>query len=343
MATFRWRQSRSVERELFEEPYRFDFYQAVALLEKLRPDAAPIGETDMPEREAVRFISDIGLNFPASEVQGLDRDEDGGPPRMTVTFLGLAGGFGPLPNAITEVLLERRWRRDNAFRAFLDIFNHRLVSLLYRVRAKSRPALGMQPPDRRSFSNYLFSFIGLGTPKLRDRMPVADRALLRYVGLLVGPKRTKHGLERILSDYFAVPAKVIPFVGQWLRLDETQLTVIGTRLGRNNVLGDSALINARVWDQQSKIEIRLGPLNFDEYVGFLPVGKRYQPLKALVRFYAGEEYDCDTRLTCRAEEVCPATLGSPTTMLGWTSWLSTTGARTEPGVVTLRLRTGSTT
>ena len=72
MATYGWRTDRPVDEWLFAEGYRFDFYQATALLEGLHreqhPDAKPIGEEVEPEKEAVRFKSAVSLAFPATDV-----------------------------------------------------------------------------------------------------------------------------------------------------------------------------------------------------------------------------------------------------------------------------------
>ena len=68
MATYGWREKHSVEEWLFEEGYRFDFFQAIKLLEKIHPDRVPIGEGSEANKEAVAISSSIDLEFPASDV-----------------------------------------------------------------------------------------------------------------------------------------------------------------------------------------------------------------------------------------------------------------------------------
>ena len=129
MATYGWGSDRAVADWLFAEGYRFDFYQAVKLLELLRPDATPVAEGSEPANEPVRFASAVSLAFPASEVAAVHHQaEDGQPPVMTVNFLGLAGARGPLPPVFSELILERLRARDTAMRDFLDIFNHALIN-----------------------------------------------------------------------------------------------------------------------------------------------------------------------------------------------------------------------
>ncbi len=121
----------SVVEALREQEYAFDFFQAVRIIESMRPDAPSVGTSSRPSTEAVRFRSDPTLAFPASEIVGVhfpDGDED--PVEMVVSFLGLAGSQGPLPRAFTELVLDRIGWRDFGPLDFIDIFNHRLVSLL---------------------------------------------------------------------------------------------------------------------------------------------------------------------------------------------------------------------
>lgn len=344
-APFR-RSTRSVAQRLFAEPHRFEFYQAVRILEQLRPQCVPLGEGVEPQREAVSFASDPGFAFPPSDIRALTPSEEDAalPPRMEVTFIGLAGARGPLPNAATEVLLQRARHRDTAFRDFLDLFNHRIVSLMYRVRRHTRLSLGTEPPEQTRFARYLEAFLGLGTPNLRGRLGAPDRALLRYVGLLAGRARSAPGLEILLADYFAVAVRVQSFVGCHLVLDEEERTAIGRYdRGRNNALGQSVVVGARVWDRQSRFAVHMGPLTFSQFLAFLPIGGAHGVAAALTRFYVGEHLDFDIRLILRPDEVPQARLGRQDgSRLGWTSWLRRQPGDTRPGLVRLAARRDGT-
>ena len=112
MASPNRRSKRSVTDELFEEGYRFDFYQAVTLLERLNPSAFPVGETVEANREAVRFRSEVSLRFPPTEVCSISPATESRPVLMETNFMGLAGVLGPLPNAVTEIILNRMAQKD---------------------------------------------------------------------------------------------------------------------------------------------------------------------------------------------------------------------------------------
>src|SRR5947209_10271329 len=143
---------------------------------------------------------------------------------MTVNFMGLAGAMGPLHMPSTELIVERAWRRHPSLPYLLDIFNHRLVSLLYRIRKQHRVGLDGAPPGEDHASSHLYSVVGLGTPNTRGRMQVKDRALLFYAGLLGQQPRSMTGLERLLTDYFVAPARGLPFCRRLQLLEECKRT-----------------------------------------------------------------------------------------------------------------------
>jgi type VI secretion system protein ImpH len=324
VAAHGWGKDSPVDEWLYAEAYRFDFFQAVRLLEMADSNAAPIGEGAEPAREAVRFKSAVELAFPASDVAEVKpASDEGSAAEMTVNFMGLAGALGPLHTPSTELIIERAWRKDTALRDFLDIFNHRLVSLLYRTRKLHRVGLDNAPPGEDRAAVYLYSVAGLGTPNLRGRMQIKDRALLFYSGLLGQQPRSMAGLERFLSDYFDTHARGLPFSGRWRALEEDQWTRVGAR-GSNNALGAAAVVGTRFWDQQGAFEIILGPLTLEEFSDFLPTGWAFRPLCDLVRFYVGDELDFSFRLALKAREVQSTRLGEDNgARLGWTSWLKT--------------------
>src|SRR4051812_40371430 len=137
MASAGGRADPSLEQTLFEEPYRFDFFQAIRLLERLRPELATVGREGPPVREIVRFLAHLSLKFPPSPIHQLERREQASvAPAMTVNFLGLTGPSGVLPHVYTELMMERVRHGDRSLVDFLDLFNHRLISLFYRAWEK---------------------------------------------------------------------------------------------------------------------------------------------------------------------------------------------------------------
>lgn len=311
----------AVADELFAEPYRFDFFQAVRLLERLARDREPVGRAGPPMREAARFRAHSSLSFPPSSIRALSRPgDDARPPDMTVAFLGLIGPSGVLPHVYTELVIDRLRAGDRALAAFLDLFGHRMVSLFFRAWEKNRPAIAFERGDAADpLAELAYAFIGLGLPSLRSRLDVPDVALLPYAGLLAQRHRPAGSLEAMLSDYFGRPIAVEPFVGRWLKLEPGDRSALGAS-GPHNGLGSSLVVGSKIWDEQSKFRLRIGPLTLEQYRQFLPGGAPFRALCRLARLYADAEFDFDVQLILKADEVPPPHLSGDGPQLGRTLW-----------------------
>jgi len=337
MATYGWRKDRPLDEWLFKEGHAFGFFQAVRLLEILYPDRIPVGEGSDPSKVVVKFQAKTGLDFPANEVdEVVPPAHPGESARMKVNVLSLSGALGPLPHAYTEVVLERLKHHDTAMRDFLDIFNHRLISLLYRVRKKMRLGFDFKSPHQDQFHRYFYSLGGLGTGWLRGRLGVPDRSLLFYTGLLALQPRSMAGLEFILTDFLGVSVKGKQFRGRWYNLEDSQTTRIGGLNGKNSSLGVNMVLGQRVWDQERTFRLVVGPLTFRQFEDLLPIHDGFTPLCEVTRFYTGDEFDFDIQLVLRAIEVPASRISSRQgPRLGWTSWLRTRFFRHDDDQVVL--------
>ena len=311
-----------VEAHLRREPYCFEFFQAVQLLERLSPRSAPVGHFVPPHTETARFSVHPSLVFPASEIQTLAYREDQ-PPLMTVNFMGLTGPLGVLPIHYTEFIQRRQAEGDTSARDFLDLFHHRIISLFYRAWQKYRFETTHGWGDLDRLRLYLQNLVGLGHDELLNRQVVPDDALLFHAGLLTQQPRSAVGCESFLEDYFGVPVRIEQFVGAWYRLEPDAQTAFRDGDAISDILGRGAVVGDEVWDPQAGLRVVLGPLTLAQYREFLPVGSAYLPLKTLVRFYAGDEFDFELQLILMREEVPSCQLGAEkdqAPLLGWVSW-----------------------
>ncbi|MBA2379658.1 MAG: type VI secretion system baseplate subunit TssG [Blastocatellia bacterium] len=331
-------EKKSLKEKLHEEPFSFEFFQAVRLLERMFPERKAVGGASLPHEEVARFRSRVTLDFPSSEIhelrEAISSRGDDTYLEVIVNFMGLVGPSGVLPAPYTELTLDRIRHRDNALWEFLDIFNHRAVSLFFRAWAKYRFPVAYERGND-VFTSYLFDISGLGTDKIRGRLGIDDESLLPYSGLISQKPHSSNAVENVVGDYFGVDAKVNQFFGQWLDLGPGDVTRLGKR---NSHLGRSALVGSRVWDQQSKMRIRLEGLTFNQFQGFLPTGSAHQPLKSIIKFMAGVEFDYDVQLQLKAKQVPGLVLTTRAIrkpMLGWTSWLKTTPFRKDDEQVIL--------
>jgi type VI secretion system protein ImpH len=328
MASPKWGTDRPVTDLLFASGYQFDFFQAVWLLARASRHGHDVCSAAEPAAEAVRFHTQSSLAFPASAVAEI-KSGSGGPAHMTITFLGLTGTKGALPTYYTELAEEQRWHGDTALADFLDVFNHRLISLFYRAWEKHHFVVGYERArysgsKEDTFTSCLFHLVGLGIRSLRGRLPLPDECLLRYAGLLAQRPHSASALASLLRDYFGVPVGIDQFRGAWHALEEQDLSRLGadhssSQLGLGTVAGEA------IWTRNAKVRISFGPLSRRQFQDFLPDGNAFRRAASLIRLFLGDSIRFDIRPVLKAAEVPHAELidnsGGP--RLGWSGWLKT--------------------
>lgn len=342
---------------LCNEPHRFEFSQAARLLEQYAGEYAaqrgrfahgPVGEDEQPGTEAIRFRTQPGLSFPASSISrirdlsrgAVDADDPVRQFELWVTFFGLNAPSGALPQHYTALLLRRMRDKDFALRDFFDQFNHRLLSLFYRAERKYRWPMAFEHARRRGqyddCTQAQLCLVGLGTERLRRPATVEDEAVLYYSGHFARYPRSARGLEDVLEDFLGLPVDVRQFQGQWLRISEDDRSaLLGRRSDRPSSmrLGSDAILGERVWDVQSKIRLRIGPVDYEQFRRFLPNGSALAQLRELARLYVGPTLDFDVQLVLRRSETPRIQLGGSATdqpRLGWNTWLRSKPVNHDP-------------
>jgi type VI secretion system protein ImpH len=312
-----------VEASLFREPYSFDFFQAVRVLGWLQPGRSPVGRHSHPQNEVVRFGANPILHFPPSAIHSLSRRPDACP-AMVVNFMGLVGPLGALPNYLTELIGNRLRAKDTTLLAFLDIFNHRITSFFYQAWEKTHFWAAYERDRQDPLTATLFSVIGFGTPGLRNRQPVEDESFIYYSGLFALMPKSALALESVLGDYFDIPVEVEPFIGTWRALAEPDHCVFGSESPESTQVGLGAVVGEEIWDQGSRVRLKLGPLSAARYAEFLPTGSAWPALRAIARSFCGNDLEFEVQLVLRREEVPFCQLRNPADnalCLGWHTWM----------------------
>ncbi len=328
-----------IEQILQDDACSFEFFQAVTLLKRLRPGRQGVGRFSQPSEETVRFCANNQLAFPASQIQQIEFEGDA-PANMQVNFMGLTGPMVVLPYAYSELILERLRNHDESLPDFLDIFNHRLLSFFYRAWEKYHFDVTYRLGDEDRFTQFLLDFVGMGTPGLQDRQAVPDEAFLHYVALLAEQSRSAVALEAILHDYFEIPVEIEQFAGAWFRLDTDTQCCMRDQETESEELGGGAVVGDAIWDQQSTIRIKLGPMGLVQYCDFLPEGSAYEPLRAITKFFTNGEFNCEVQLVLDRIEAPNCELGNECDggqRLGWVTWLKSKPLQRDPGDTILRL------
>lgn len=304
--------------QLQSQPHGYSLFAALRLLEQAFADRPRLGESRKAADDAVRLGQAPHLSFAPCDIAQVENGEDGAVLLEQFAF-GLFGPNGALPLHLTELAYERRRHKDDATVVdFLNLFQHRLISLFYRAWAESEPTASLDRPDDDRFRSYIGALIGMAPDSARDADAVPDYAKLCRAGLFAAQPRSAEGLEAVLADYFNVAVEVRQFVGSWLEIPDELRCRLGD--GGAAVLGSNATLGAATWQCQHKFEIVLGPLPHAEFKNFLPGASGLRELRALVRLYTNDEWEWQVRLLLRDVEIPGACLDGASP-LGWTSWL----------------------
>lgn len=305
--------------QLRAQPERFDLFAALRVLEQAFATRPRLGESRKASDDAVRLGHVPHLTFAPSDVAAVGLDEEGNL-RLEQHSFGVFGPNGALPLHLTEHAYERRRHKDDATLVdFLNIFQHRLISLFYRAWANSDPATSLDRPRNDRFVLYLSSLAGFGQTAALDRDAVPDYAKLYRIGAFAPQSRSAEGLEDILADYFDLPVEIRQFAAEWVQIPRE----LRSRLGRDGELcglGTGATLGAATWQCQHKFEIVLGPLTLTTLRSFLPGTRGLRELYALVRRYTSDEWTWQLRLLLRDAEVPGIRVGK-NGRLGWSTWL----------------------
>ncbi len=318
-----WTEQNPLARLALRRGSAFELMQLLHLIELLARDAAPIGAQGPAAREPVRLRPSLSLGFPPGDIgacEWVETPDHRGRLRITATFLGLYGSDAPLPAHFTEELLDEQ-QADERVREFVDLFHHRIYSLLYRVWRKYRYYVTFRGDGQDPISQVVRGLLGIATDHLDEHLRVSPLKLFRYVGLLSQRPRSAAGLRGQLADLFAgVAFDIQQCVERWVWIQPSDRNTLG--LGKCT-LGRDLLIGERMVDRGGKFRICIGPVGFEDYVRFLPDGPAARELAEVVRFTCDDPLLFDVQVTLRGEEVPDTPLGgeAPLGRLACTSWI----------------------
>ncbi len=319
---------------LRQKPYQYSFFHALRLIECCYDDKPLIGQSKRPDDEVIRFGQEVSMAFETSTLSQFIPSTDGKPARLNQRFLGLFGPNGPMPLHITEYVRNREHNfHDHTLVRFADIFHHRMICMFYRARANTEPTFSFDRPVEDHFSGYVAALAGFAGKSLEKRDAMPDLSKYYYTGYLSSQVKNADGLKAILADFLDLPVKLNEFIGEWLNIETSDLTLLGDSI-KTGQLGVSAVLGSKVWCCQHKFRIIFGPLSQEQYFNLLPSGKHMQTLIAIVQNYVGYEYNWDINLVLRYQEV-PLTRLDGRSQLGWCSWLGQRQTTRDAGDVLL--------
>ena len=303
-----------------------DFFE---LLRQLETDEHRLGRGGGPGTEPARLGQAIRLSFAVSDVVEVSKAEDPErPPKVAVNVFGLFGPEGPMPLHLTRWMLERasnRWfagdnenaTSDTAFLDFGNMLQHRMITFYWRAWADTRPEVQIRHNTGGSVAALVRSLAGVGLSAPNEKHFERTRAKLRHATSLFQQAQGPDRLTEYVSTVTGWPVELCEFVGVWTPIPEH----LQSRLGQTaSGLGTDAVVGSRFFECQSRAELRIGPLDLDNFTAFLDDQQKAIELRHAIHFAMGHGIEFDVCLLLDADEIPEPRLG--TMRLGQISWLS---------------------
>ena len=323
-----------------DAPGEAEAFQTVRLIlraaRRAGRERARLGEDARPGAEPLRLRAAAGQRFPSAEVTAAKLG-DGGKAELTVAFMGLTGPSGVLPDHYSDLVVQRRRARDPALAAFLDLFNHRTISLFYRAWAKPRLPVRFEEaasPLDDPFSRALAAVMGLGLNAQRPLAALGEGGMLGLAGMLGRRVRTPGAVRRLASALLDMDVEVEEFQGRWINIAPDERTRLAAPVpGERSFsgLGVEAVAGVQTWDVQSRFRLRLGPMTLRQFQAFFqPDGPRAL-LSQVIREAVGPAIAFDLQLVLKADEVPALQLGGPgpPPRLAQTTWVGAAAVRQD--------------
>ena len=234
-----WLSNQSLINQLTSEPWRWQFAQAVRLLESLK--------------KPLSFESDPVYRYPCAEQIRIQKNGSGW--TITATLPALDGFHGVLPYVYQDIEKRQRLNRDDSdMHGFLSLFNDRILSLTATQLQRCKLNARYEQRHHRGgvLASSLLTIMGLPVPRY-----IPPDNLFFYAGLLSRKTTSLAILSAALNDYFRLDIQLVPPPIVRMPLAPDCLTRMRCKvdhhtscvgyLGRNTLTGKSCyLLHTRV-------------------------------------------------------------------------------------------------
>ncbi|WP_394144966.1 type VI secretion system baseplate subunit TssG [Vibrio atypicus] len=288
-------------------------HSVVAIQARKCAHQGDVGTDALPQREVVRFKVPQHLGFPGEALESIIEPTIRNQPyEFHVNLLALTGASGVMPRHFSERVIERSKQKDDALKDFLDIFNHRLISLYHRAWEKYRLPLQFHKKlvsgEADPISQTLYSFVG--SPKDTQVM---------FGGLFSSEVRSVQALKQMLSSISGCEVKIVENIGQWLLLESSEQSKLGCRVnpeGQHAQLGMGAVIGRKTWDVGSIMEISVVADSSEAVLKLMPNSELLEVMQDLATAFLPEHIKSRWTLTAKHRDMPMYKLGQKRIGLG---------------------------
>ncbi len=272
-----------------------------------------VGEDGDPKNEVARFKSVHSLGYSLDSIKNLNLDpEKPDHYEFLVSFMGLLGVSGVLPQHYIKLSLERIKHGDYALSEFVGLFEHRLISLYYKAWGKYKLPVqyeAARDEGEDDFSHALKGFSGFFRGKALQ---------LYFSGHYAKNNRPLSNLILIVKDIVNADVSAKSMVGHWLPINERDRCLSGVK-GKNNQLGAGVILGRRYWDIQSKIIISIKNIDMAKYLELQEGKPLYDLLAFAVNAYVPAHINVyfEFQVHCRQREMTPIGKGYQLSANAW--------------------------
>lgn len=257
-----------------------DFFELVRRIGHGRPDLPRLGKAARPTQENVRFGQTPYLHFPPTEVAEI-RPGNGNAEALIMTyFFGLLGVNGPMPLEFTDYVFQRSHNYyDQTWRRFLDIINHRFLTLFYRAWAENEQAVSFDRPDDDKITDIIRALAGTSSEMFSSGrfFPYLTANYANHFGRSV---KSRSSLEEILHNVMNADLKVKDFVVSSYDIPKEARCCLCHR--ETSVLGKNIQLGRTYMSATREFEIEVGPLPFAECNKWMPGTKGFELFNRIV-------------------------------------------------------------
>ncbi|GKX61847.1 Uncharacterized protein conserved in bacteria [Pragia fontium] len=320
---------------LFRQVPQMNFYRFCQYLEQQYPHLPPLGKSETPATDPVRFRPVPEMGFPSSEIKRVEWDDEypERPPTVRTTFLGLYGVDAVLPYAWLDDIVQRQEGHD-ALEAFLDIFNHRVMTQYYRIWLKYYYPAGFRAGGTDLVSQCLLGLAGFGIDGASEQIAAPPSRFLALMGLITQRTRTGDGLRCVVNLLLpGAKVDIQEFYPQWVNLESP------AKLDRSEPISlqRCAVLGRRLKDSNSTVHITITPTDLQQATGLLPGESIHTDLMALLRAYLGYRFDASMNMKVKRSLLPKAQLGESRVRLGLTAVLAMKNTQKQQQEITVNL------
>jgi len=307
---------------IISQASQVDFYKAVFIIEnQLKKNGLEfrhVGYDSNPKLELIKFTATQKFGYPGNaitKIENIGLKDSLTKVNIEVSFMGLTGCSGALPQFYSELVMQRLRFKDTTMRDFYDMFNHRLISLYYRAWKKYKPSLN-HTNDKKLKDPYT-KILGLLSGGYRESQ-------LHFSGMYSRKVSNVSDLQSILTYYLGCDVKIKQMIGQWKSLQQQEQTCLASRTlfeGQHARLGIDTVVGKQVWDISSLIEISISTQSITKAKKLLPNGTLFKIANNIAKDYLGRAVQFRLEIESNFHELNATQLHKNNYQLGSSSFL----------------------